>query len=167
MLEQRDKELAAIGASIGANCRPCIEHHISAGRTAGLSQREISDAVAAAEAVRQQAIEELSARAAELLGEPVAARRTDGGPRDSSAARELVALGASVGANGHALLRLHIAAAAEAGLSPGHVRAAVQMAEHVQRRAGEITAEKAQLALDELTGVAGTPLVSQGACGCG
>jgi len=165
MLEQRDKELAAIGASIGANCRPCIEHHIGAGRDAGLSQREISDAVADAEAVRQEAVEELSARAAELLGEPVAARRTDGGSQDSSAAGELVALGASVGANAHALLRLHIAAAIEAGLSPAHVRAAVKMAEHVQRRAGEITAKKAQLALDELTGVAGTPLVSQGACG--
>ena len=31
-LEQGEKELAAIGASIGANCRPCIEHHLPAGR---------------------------------------------------------------------------------------------------------------------------------------
>jgi AhpD family alkylhydroperoxidase len=31
-VEQRDKELAAIGASIGCNCRPCVEHHIAAGR---------------------------------------------------------------------------------------------------------------------------------------
>jgi hypothetical protein len=31
-LEQQDKELVAIGASIGASCRPCIEHHIPAGR---------------------------------------------------------------------------------------------------------------------------------------
>jgi AhpD family alkylhydroperoxidase len=30
-LEQRDKELAAVGASIGRNCRPCIEHHVAAG----------------------------------------------------------------------------------------------------------------------------------------
>ena len=40
-LEQREKELAAIGASIGANCRPCIEHHIPAGREAGLSEVEL------------------------------------------------------------------------------------------------------------------------------
>ena len=29
-LEQRDKERAAIGASIGANCRPWIGHHLVA-----------------------------------------------------------------------------------------------------------------------------------------
>ena len=41
-LEQRDKELAAIGAAIGCNCRPCIEHHIPAGREAGLSETELA-----------------------------------------------------------------------------------------------------------------------------
>lgn len=30
-LEQWDKELAAVGVSIGCNCRPCIEHHVAAG----------------------------------------------------------------------------------------------------------------------------------------
>ena len=27
-LQQKDKELVAIGASIGAGCGPCLEHHI-------------------------------------------------------------------------------------------------------------------------------------------
>jgi AhpD family alkylhydroperoxidase len=30
-LAQKEKELVAIGASIGAGCRPCIDHHIDAG----------------------------------------------------------------------------------------------------------------------------------------
>ena len=56
-LEQRDKELAAIGASIGANCRPCIEHHLGAGHEAGLSQAELDDAVATAYELRRGAVE--------------------------------------------------------------------------------------------------------------
>jgi AhpD family alkylhydroperoxidase len=43
-LEQTKKELAAMGASIGAGCRPCIEHHVGAAREAGLSDDEIAGA---------------------------------------------------------------------------------------------------------------------------
>jgi len=67
-LEQRDKELAAIGAAIGCNCRPCIEHHILAGRAAGLSDAELVEAVAAARAVRDEAIRLPAPRIDELLG---------------------------------------------------------------------------------------------------
>ena len=152
-LEQREKELAAIGASIGANCRPCIEHHLPAGREAGLSESELADAVAAAQAVRHQAIELFSARVAELLGRagplpelsPVA---------NQSRAHELVALGASVGSNSHPLLDLHIATALETGLSPAEVEAALKMAEYVQERAAEMTAEKASHVLEKRGGAA-------------
>ena len=153
-LEQAEKELAAIGASIGANCRPCIEHHLAAGRDAGLSDAELADAVAIAEGLRQEAIDELSAHVAQLLG-------CDGAPpalradADGSTAHELAALGASVGANAHALLRTHVVRALEAGMSAEQVRAAVKMAEYVQKRAAEITANKATAALQELgTGAA-------------
>jgi len=88
-LEQREKELAAIGASIGANCRPCIEHHVPAGREAGLSEAELADAVAAA---------------------------------------------------------------LEVGLAPAQVEAALKMAEYVQQRASEMTAEKATHVLEERGG---------------
>src|SRR3954451_19472218 len=97
-LERRDKELAAIGAAIGCNCRPCIEHHIPAGREAGLSEAELADAVTGARAVRDEAIALLAPRIAELLGGDAAPT----GPAlvvETSRSRTLVALGASVGAN--------------------------------------------------------------------
>lgn len=147
-LEQRDKELAAIGASIGANCRPCIEHHLPAGREAGLSTDELTDAVAIAQAVRHEAAELLSARVDELLGrggpppEPSSLAKT-------SKAHELVALGASVGSNSHPLLHVHVAAALDVGLTPPQVKAALKMAEYVQQRAGEMTADKATDALEQ------------------
>ena len=147
-LEQKEKELAAIGASIGANCRPCIEHHLPAGRKAGLSETELADAVATARAVGQDAIRLFSARVDELLGRGRAAPEP-GTLAKTSRARELVAVGASVGANSHPLLHVHISAALEVGLAPAQVEAALKMAQYVQRRASEMTAEKATNFLGE------------------
>jgi AhpD family alkylhydroperoxidase len=155
LLEQREKELAAIGASIGANCSPCIEHHISSGREAGLSEAELATAIATGAAVRQHAVGQLSARIDELLGRdavaPVAVT-VDEPSRDG----ELVALGVSIAANAHALLHEHITAAVAAGLTPAQIDAAIKMGEYVQDRAGEITAEKATHALEALGGASQT-----------
>jgi AhpD family alkylhydroperoxidase len=148
-LEQRDKELAAIGASIGCNCRPCIEHHIPAGREAGLSEAELADAVATARGVRDAAIELLAPRIDELLaGGSVRSEASLLG--ETVRAHALVALGASVGANSHPLLREQIAAALEIGLDTAEIAAAVAMARYVQRRASEMTADAARHVLDEL-----------------
>ena len=150
-LEQKQKELAAIGASIGANCRPCIEHHMPAGREAGLSETELADAIETAQRVRQEAVELFSARVDELLGR--AGSAPEPAPlAETSKARELVALGASVGSNSHPLLQLHIAAALDVGFAPAQIEAALKMAEYVQERAGQMTAEKATHALQERGG---------------
>jgi 4-carboxymuconolactone decarboxylase len=147
-LEQPDKELTAIGASIGANCRPCIEHHLAAGREAGLSQPELDQAVALAHAVRREAVELLAARIDELLGH-------GGAPPEPAAiaamskARELVALGVSVGANSHALLHLHVGAALDTGLEVHQVKSALKMARYVQQHAADITADEVTNALAE------------------
>lgn len=153
-LEQRDKELAAIGASVGCNCRPCAEHHIPAGREAGLTEAELAEAVATARAVRDQAIRLLAPRIDELLGrggvpvEPVQVAV-------SSRAKALASLGASIGANSHPLVGRQIGAALALGLSAGEVAAAARMAGYVQKRASEMTADKATHTLEELGGVAG------------
>ncbi len=140
-LEQGEKELAAIGASIGANCRPCIEHHLPAGREAGLSEPGLADAVAAAQAVRQEAIELFTARVDELLGR--AGPVPEPGPvADRSRATNWSPWGRASGPIPHPLLDLHITTALEAGLGPTEVEAALKMAEYVQERAAEMTAEK-------------------------
>jgi AhpD family alkylhydroperoxidase len=141
-LEQQDKELAAIGASIGALCRPCLEHHIPAGRDAGLSEPELAQAVEVAEATHRNAAELLSRRGRELLnGEVPAGAAAQVDPM--SRLGELVALGASVGANCHPLLEQHVAGALRQGLAAGQVRSAIKMAQIVQQHAAEVTAGKA------------------------
>src|SRR5512142_1239279 len=96
-LEQKDKELAAIGASIGALCRPCIEHHIPAARQAGLTEPDLARAVEVAQATHRIATGLLLRRSRELLsGEAPSGVAVEAEP--TSRLGELVALGASIGA---------------------------------------------------------------------
>lgn len=51
-LNEREKELVAIGASIGSNCIPCIAFHVGKAQEAGLTQDEIEAAVTLSEEIR-------------------------------------------------------------------------------------------------------------------
>ena len=152
-LEPRDKELVAIGASIGSNCEPCITHHLAAGREAGLTQAELDTAVASAHTVRREAVELLAARIEELLGhggdgaKPAAIAQT-------SKAHELVALGVSVGVNSHPLLHAHIGSALDVGLEVHEVKSALKMAGYVQQHAAALTSDAVTLALAGRVGAA-------------
>ena len=147
-LGQKDKELAAIGASIGALCRPCIEHHIPAGQDAGLTGPELARAVQVAQATHRTAAELLFRRSRELLRTREEPAGEAGEAEPASPLDELVALGASIGANCHPLLEQHIAGALRQRLTASQVRSAIKMAETVQRHAAEITAGKAAAAIE-------------------
>jgi len=147
-LDQKDKELAAIGASIGALCRPCIEHHIPAGRDAGLTEPELARAVEVAQSIHRTAVELLFRRSRELLQATGTAADVPLRVEAASRPDELVALGASVGANCHPLLEQHVAGALQQGLTAGQVRSAIKMAKFVQQHAAEVTAAKAAAAIE-------------------
>lgn len=51
-LTKRERELVAIGASMGSNCASCIEFHISEARSTGLTDAQIQEAIELADAVR-------------------------------------------------------------------------------------------------------------------
>ena len=51
-LTERDRELVAIGASIGSNCVPCIAYHVTRAREAGLTDEQIEAAIVLAEEIR-------------------------------------------------------------------------------------------------------------------
>ena len=147
-LDQKDKELVAIGASIGALCRPCIEHHIPAGREAGLTEPELAQAVEVAEATHRIATELLFRLSDELLLSTEEPAGVPLSPQSTSRLDELAALGASIGANCHPLLEQNITAALQQGLTVSQVRSAIKMAEFVQQHAAEVTAGKATAALE-------------------
>ncbi len=53
-LDDRIKELIAIGASVTANCfKPCLEYHTGKARESGASEEEIAEAVNIAKEVRR------------------------------------------------------------------------------------------------------------------
>jgi AhpD family alkylhydroperoxidase len=54
-LDTRIKELIAVGASVTANCQPCLQYHVSKARESGADDEEIAMAVAVAKAVRKGA----------------------------------------------------------------------------------------------------------------
>ena len=52
-LTHRERELIALGAAMGSNCIPCIEHHIPEARKSGLCDGQIKEAIELADKVRQ------------------------------------------------------------------------------------------------------------------
>ena len=54
-LDKKCVELIAIGASLTANCQPCLEYHVNAARKHGADDGEIADAIAVGRMVRKGA----------------------------------------------------------------------------------------------------------------
>jgi AhpD family alkylhydroperoxidase len=54
-LDNRIAELIAIGASVTANCQPCLEYHVDKALESGASELEIAQAIEVAKMVRKGA----------------------------------------------------------------------------------------------------------------
>jgi len=54
-LDEKTKELIAIGASISANCQPCLDYHLSMAQEYGTAESEISEAIGVGNLVRKGA----------------------------------------------------------------------------------------------------------------
>jgi AhpD family alkylhydroperoxidase len=64
-----ETELVALGAALGSNCVPCIEHHVPQARKAGLTDPQIRAAIELADKVRQVPARKVLEAAVRLLGE--------------------------------------------------------------------------------------------------
>ncbi len=83
-----ERELVALGAALGSNCIPCIEHHIPEARRAGLTDAQIADAIRLADTLRQVPARKVLDAAARLLrGTPVGSDTERNGSADSHPAR--------------------------------------------------------------------------------
>lgn len=65
-LDNRIKELIAVGASITANCQPCLQYHVSEGLKSGADDREILEAIEVGKMVRRGAASKMDKFAASL-----------------------------------------------------------------------------------------------------
>ena len=71
MLDNRTKELIAIGASVSCNCHPCVKFHIDKAGKLGIEPKEIEEALKVGIMVRSGAagqMDKLLSEVSEELG---------------------------------------------------------------------------------------------------
>ena len=66
MLDDKTKELIAIGCSVAANCHPCIRFHVNKAREMGVEAEAIQQAIAVGQMVREGAAGEMDKLLADL-----------------------------------------------------------------------------------------------------
>ena len=66
-MDEQTKKLIAVGASVGANCHPCLEHHVGKALEFGIDRNEIMEAINIAKAVRQGAASSMDKLAMTLI----------------------------------------------------------------------------------------------------
>lgn len=68
-MDEKLKEMIAIGASVTANCIPCIQFHFAKAREVGVTDAEIKAAVQVGKMVRKGAARKWDDEVAALLGD--------------------------------------------------------------------------------------------------
>jgi len=66
-MDERTKELIAIGASVGAHCQPCLTYHIEKARELGIAQDEIRAAIETGHMVEKGAMSAMRKFSATVL----------------------------------------------------------------------------------------------------
>lgn len=66
-IDDRIKELIAVGASVTANCLSCLEYHVGKALETGADRQEITEAVAVGKTVRKGAAGKTDKLALSLL----------------------------------------------------------------------------------------------------
>jgi AhpD family alkylhydroperoxidase len=70
-MEDKVKLLIAVGASITANCQPCLKTAVSQAELAGVNKKEILEAIAIGRVVRKGAFGKMDRFASTLTGKNV------------------------------------------------------------------------------------------------
>ena len=163
-LSPEQDELVAVGASVGAGCHPCVDHHLKAGARAGLDGETLLATVTSAERV--------TAEAAVRMGDHVRAKL---GPTVTEPAllshleETLASLGAALGANDAANIERQLRTALDSGATRPQLAQAIATAKTVQENAARIHLRQAERLLDTLTTPGDGPdNEAEGErCGCG
>lgn len=133
-ITSKEKELAAVGISIAAGCKPCTDFHVKKGRELGASDAEIKQAIGDALSVRRGAADIMEAYGLAHVG----GRKSAGEPEQAvttERVRELVCIGAAFGVNCVSSLKVHLDAAERAGISHEEIETIVKLSAFVKGKA--------------------------------
>ncbi|MGB2809810.1 MAG: carboxymuconolactone decarboxylase family protein [Sedimentisphaerales bacterium] len=67
MMDVKIKELIAIGASVSANCHPCLKFHLNKALENGVNDNEIQEAISIGKMVRKGAAGEMDKLASAVV----------------------------------------------------------------------------------------------------
>lgn len=65
-LDERTMRLIAVGASVSANCQPCLQINVTKALQEGMDEREITEAIEVGKRIRKGAASKMDAFAASL-----------------------------------------------------------------------------------------------------
>lgn len=71
-MDERTKELIAVGAAVGAHCQPCLSYHVAKAKELGVKDEEIREAIAVGHMVEKGAMTAMRQFAAEVFDAPAA-----------------------------------------------------------------------------------------------
>lgn len=130
----KERELAAVGISVAAGCKPCTDFHVKKVRDVGASDSDIERAMSDAFAVRRGATEIMEAHALAHLGQAKPAARPE--PMgEADRVREFVCIGAAFGVNCVSSLKAHLEAAERAGVSHEEITAIIKLSAFIKGKA--------------------------------
>ncbi len=154
MLNDKDRELISIGASLAAGCQPCARFHLRAAQIAGASNAEIRQTVNDTLGVSRHATEQM----AEFASQYVGAANPDAAGQVTPLLRELVSISAACAINSTPELETHLAAARRFGATKGQILSAIKIASAVK--------DTAEGKVEEATGRAlgGKPVETESCC---
>jgi AhpD family alkylhydroperoxidase len=161
-LSAEQKELVAVGASVGAGCQPCVSHHLKAAAKAGLDGEQLLAAVTSAERVSAEAAVAMADHARGKLGPTVTSAALL-----SRLEEALASLGAALGANDKQNIERQLRAAADLGASRSQLEQAIETAHNVQENAARIHLHEAERLLDAIAPATAAASVAGPSGGCG
>ena len=130
----KEKELAAVGISVAAGCRPCLDYHFKAVRKAGASDDEINQAMLDGISVRTTATESMADFALDHLGENMPNREStpslEGHPT-----KILTSIGAAFAVNCVVSLENHLDSADKAGVLKEDIENILELSQMIKGRA--------------------------------
>lgn len=86
-MDERSRELIAVGASVTANCLSCLEYHVDKAREAGATADEIREAIDVGTMVRKGAAAKLDRLIGTLIEAAPSVAPTEGARRNVSCVR--------------------------------------------------------------------------------
>ena len=77
-MDVKTEELIAIGASITANCKPCLKYHVAKAKDSGATEQEIARAIEMGMRVRKGAASQMDELASTISADAAAGEKAPG-----------------------------------------------------------------------------------------